>query len=141
MPEITAIRRIGSRRRGIGRAGSRLVIELGGAPWITIEEAEVVELGLHVGLELDGPDIERIESAASTGDSRDSALRLLARRAHSAGELAAKLERRAEPEEARRTVEALVERGLIDDVEYAQGLARRRLGQGWGPRRIEHDLQ
>jgi SOS response regulatory protein OraA/RecX len=31
--------------------------------------------------------------------------------------------------------------GYIDDAQFAAGLADQRLGQGWGPLRIAHDLE
>jgi regulatory protein len=77
-------------------------------------------------------------------DERDRAMRragqLLARRAHGRAELERKLARRADPELAAEVTGALHEMGYVDDERYAAAVAEQRLGQGWGPFRIAHDL-
>ena len=76
------------------------------------------------------------ESAA-----RDSALRALARREHSAAELKSKLTRRGHDEQtAVGIVERLAGYGLQSDGRYAEMLARNRMQQGYGPLRIEAEL-
>lgn len=76
------------------------------------------------------------ESAA-----RDSALRALGRREHSAEELKSKLTRRGHDEQtAVGIVEKLAGYGLQSDGRYAEMLARNRMQQGYGPQRIEAEL-
>lgn len=69
-------------------------------------------------------------------------LSLLARREHSARELQRKLAAKGHaPAEAGAAVEQLRERHYQDDDRYAASLARRRVAQGYGPRRIQAELK
>jgi len=78
----------------------------------------------------------------SAPDARDSALRLLARREHSARELKRKLEDRGVDEaQATEAIETLANRGLQSDARYAEQLIRTRIAQGYGPIRIEAELR
>lgn len=82
----------------------------------------------------------RPEATAQGG--RDTALRLLSRREHSAAELKYKLARRGhEDEQAERIVERLAEAGWQSDERYAEMLVRNRIGQGYGPLRIHAELE
>jgi regulatory protein len=75
-------------------------------------------------------------------DARDSALRLLSRREHSARELKRKLEERGvEETEAEAAIEKLAGHGLQSDARYAEQLIRTRISQGYGPIRIEAELR
>jgi regulatory protein len=71
------------------------------------------------------------------------ALRTLAGRALSAGELRAKLERRAErPELVRPTLERLKEYGYLDDRRFAEAFSSARLeSDGLGKQRVLRDLR
>lgn len=61
-------------------------------------------------------------------------MRLLARRDHSAAELAQKLQQRSFSDEDIETVTAyLLERSWLDDYRFAEGLLRYRSGAGYGP--------
>jgi len=77
-------------------------------------------------------------------DERDRAMRraghLLARRAHGRDELERKLGRRTDPALAAAVIDDLAAMGYVDDARFAASLAEQRLGQGWGPLRIAHDL-
>ncbi|MBI4873857.1 MAG: RecX family transcriptional regulator [Acidobacteria bacterium] len=70
------------------------------------------------------------------------ALRLLARRAWSAGELRQKLERRAaRPEDVRAVFERLKEYGYVDDRRFAEAFTVARLeSNGFGRQRVLRDL-
>ena len=72
----------------------------------------------------------------------ETALRLLARREHSAYELMQKLKQRGFENEA---IHAEVLRcqhlGLQSDTRFAESLCRARIRQGYGPRRIQQALQ
>lgn len=73
--------------------------------------------------------------------ARETALRALSRREHSAAELQHKLTRRGHAvEDAAALVERLTESGWQSDARYAEMLVRSRTRQGYGPLRIEHEL-
>ena len=77
-----------------------------------------------------------------TGDPKARAIKLLARREHSARELKRKLEARGIGEtEAAEAVAELGREGWQSDVRYAEMLARSRISQGYGPVRIEAELR
>ncbi|WP_240433455.1 regulatory protein RecX [Solimonas sp. K1W22B-7] len=74
--------------------------------------------------------------------ARDSALRALGRREHSAAELQAKLQRRGhDADTASEVVEGLSERGWQSDTRYAEMLLRNRVQQGYGRLRILAELE
>jgi regulatory protein len=75
-------------------------------------------------------------------DPKTQALKLLARREHSARELARKLAARGIPEdEAADAIEHAANEGWQSDSRYAAMLVRSRVNQGYGPVRIEADLR
>lgn len=74
--------------------------------------------------------------------ARERALGLLARREHSARELAGKLGARGHPRaEVAEAIEQLAAAGHQCDERFAGSLARLRSGAGYGPRRIEAELR
>lgn len=74
--------------------------------------------------------------------ARLRALRLLARREHSAAELKRKLASRGVAEAAAaEAVEALSRDGWQSDARYVGSLVRLRVGQGYGPLRIRAELE
>ena len=74
--------------------------------------------------------------------ARDSALRALGRREHSAAQLKQKLEGRGYDEVAvEQVVEELSERGWQSDARYAEVLIRSRVSQGYGRLYIEAELE
>jgi regulatory protein len=84
---------------------------------------------------------KRPRAPLSAAGARDSALRALSRREHSAAELKHKLGRRGlDAQTAETVVESLAERGWQSDTRYAEMLLRSRIHQGCGPLRIEHEL-
>lgn len=73
---------------------------------------------------------------------REQAIRLLARREHSARELAFKLVRRGVPEAlAEAVIDGLTQEGLQSDARYAESWVRHRVEQGYGPLRIRAELR
>lgn len=75
-------------------------------------------------------------------DPRAQALKLLARREHSARELKRKLAARGiADDEAAAAVAHAASEGWQDDARYAETLVRVRVGQGYGPLRIEAELE
>jgi regulatory protein len=132
--EITRIRR----RRGVAVT---FAVELDEMPWVVVDEAALVRLGWHVGLDLDDDARRHGEHAARLGATERRAARLLAARPHARRELELKLARTGGGGPAREITRRLVDHGLLDDDAYARRVAARRLAQGYGPARIEADLE
>ena len=66
---------------------------------------------------------------------------LLARRAHSRGELRRKLAKFADPADLEKVLDRLEELGLLNDAEYAYNFASSRIREkSWGPARIYQAL-
>ena len=75
-------------------------------------------------------------------DPKTQALKLLARREHSARELKRKLENRGVgKDEAAAAVADVTSGGWQSDARYAEMLVRSRVSQGYGPVRIEAELE
>ncbi|QRN04340.1 recombination regulator RecX [Legionella sp. MW5194] len=72
----------------------------------------------------------------------DCALRLLARREHSAQELVGKLIQKAySREEAEEALRVCQHRQLQSDARFSEHLCRTRINQGYGPLRIRQELE
>jgi regulatory protein len=85
---------------------------------------------------------QRNKPPLETPQARDTALRLLGRREHSARELKSKLRARGlESDDADQVVDGLAEQGWQSDDRYAEMLVRSRIGQGHGPLRIEAEMR
>lgn len=85
---------------------------------------------------------ESDDAGAELGRARECALRLLARREHSAAELKARLGRRGmSPEAAAEVIDGLRQAGWQSDTRYAELLARSRVRQGYGPIRVQAELR
>ncbi len=88
------------------------------------------------------PPLHRRRGDKPPPDARDSALRLLSRREHSARELKRKLaDRGVESADADAAIEKLAGHGLQSDDRYAEQLIRTRIAQGYGPIRIQAELK
>lgn len=75
-------------------------------------------------------------------EPRAQAIKLLARREHSARDLERKLLQRGIPQqEAAQAVDEVRKDGWQSDVRFAQLLVRSRVSQGYGPLRIKAELQ
>jgi regulatory protein len=73
---------------------------------------------------------------------RKDALKMLARREHSYFELSQKLLQRAyEPIQIENALQKLVEAGWLNDARFAEIYMRSRISKGYGPVRIEVELQ
>lgn len=78
---------------------------------------------------------------STEAEAREAALRLLARREHSAAELKTKLASKGWPEDhIDQVIPALAEAGLQSDTRFAESFARQRAGRFYGPRRIVAEL-
>jgi len=78
---------------------------------------------------------------SSPAQAREAALRLLARREHSARELETKLIGKGWPEgDVTEVIADLAEAGLQSDRRFAESFARQRAGRYYGPLRIRAEL-
>jgi len=76
-----------------------------------------------------------------TSELHAAAVRLLTRREHAAGELAAKLTRRGfDPEAVETEIERLAQAGLQSDRRFAELFAEQRAARGQGPLKIRAEL-
>ena len=82
------------------------------------------ESGLRVGDALDEDALDALCAASDDRRARETAMYLLSQRSHSRVELERKLSRRTSRETAAATALRCEELGLVDDVRYAQTLAR-----------------
>jgi regulatory protein len=134
--------RITALREHPRRAG-RYVVELDGSPFGALSVERIAEHGLAIGRIVDALLRAKLERAVREVACYDKALDTLARRARSAADLARWLkEKEFTSEEIEPAIERLTSLGLLDDVAYARGFARTRLGagRGFGPRRVAMEL-
>lgn len=84
----------------------------------------------------------RSDRDIASGSAEQGALRLLARREHSARQLKAKLEQRGlEASQVAELVDGLARQGWQSDTRYAELLVRSRRSQNYGPERITAELR
>jgi regulatory protein len=84
---------------------------------------------------------EDLSPEQAEAQARETALRILGRREHSAEQLRRKLALRGHGEaRADAVVDQLAAAGWQSDDRYAESLARSRAGQGYGPLRIRAEL-
>lgn len=85
--------------------------------------------------------VARHRTPPDPANARDTALRALGRREHSAAQLQRKLRQRGFDETvAGETVDDLADRGWQSDARYAEMLVRSRVAQGYGRLYIEAEL-
>ncbi|MEQ8514126.1 MAG: regulatory protein RecX [Chromatocurvus sp.] len=84
---------------------------------------------------------DRCDVAHDEVDVRRSAMDLLARREHSVFELERKLLRRYPRDLIQTAVARLADEGLQSDERFAESYLRQRVGRGYGPLRIQRELQ
>ena len=126
---------------------------------IRIGEADVADLGLYRGMELDGEQMQKLQNAAALSQLKTRALNIVSVRSMSRRELVKKLTarpRKAEdgeflPEDAAVAQEELEARaesvadwlenlGLLNDEQYARDVVRWCGEKGYGERRIRDEL-
>jgi len=85
--------------------------------------------------------VQSKKSKAKQSSAKASAVRLLARREHSAFEIEQKLaQREFAPDEIRQAVSELTQGGWLSDERYAQAYIRMRQIKGFGPVKIQLEL-
>jgi regulatory protein len=120
----------------------RLTVFVDGSEAFTVSEEVARELKLSVGCELAPAATERLGENDERGRAREAALRLLAVRARSEGELVDRLRRKGFTEELTAVVvSGLAEVGLVDDAAFARAWADEKMRlRPIGPRRLTSEL-
>jgi regulatory protein len=128
--------------RKTGGDTPRVTVFVDGVKAFTVSEEVARELGLSVGREMVPAAAERLTSNDEQAKAREAALRLLAVRARSEGELVDRLRRKGFRDELTATVVAsLAEVGLVDDEAFARAWADEKVRlRPTGPRRLTQDL-
>lgn len=123
------------------RVPGYLVVEVDGARFASLPEEALAALGIGVGQRLDEAGYRDLSHLADIEAVQHVALRLLTARPRTVGEMGRTLRMRGHSPPAVEVVVArLVERGLLDDVEFARHFTRVRSGKGHGPSRLIGDL-
>lgn len=134
--------RITALREHPRRAG-RYVVELNGEALGAASVELISDLQLAVGRVVDAALRERLDIGLRAVACFDRALNALASRSRSRSDLARWLRQREfTTGEIEPTLERLEALGLLDDLAFARGFARSRLGtgRGFGPRRVAAEL-
>jgi regulatory protein len=123
------------------RGSPRVDVFLDGDYWRAFPRSVLAELPVRVGEEVEPLAIVSDAVALEEAYSRTRVLRLLAYRERCSEELVQRLlDDGVVAEVARATVSDYVASGLIDDVRFAEALARTLLLRGQAPERIARDL-
>jgi regulatory protein len=128
--------------RRTGPEGSRLTIFIDGEEAFTVSENVAGELGLEIGRAVTGAEADALRADETGEKIREAALRLLAVRARSRGELADRLKGKGfEADAVTEVIESLAMVGLVDDEAFARAWAdeRARL-RPVGPMRLVREL-
>ena len=135
MPTITAL-------TAVPKQTGRIAVQVEGESVGVLLIEDVTRLALSVGVDIDSRVVDRIAQEAAALRTYDRALRLLAARSRSIGELRRRLRAAKEPEEhVSRAIERLEAMGLLNDEDYALQVARSQmLGRGYAPRRLSQEL-
>jgi regulatory protein len=128
--------------RPASRGDDRLTVYVDGSEAFTVSESVAAQLGIAIGAELSAEDTQRLSDGDRRDTIRDAALRLLAVRARSRGELVERLTRKGfAAEGVREVIQSLSEVGLVDDEVFARAWAEERSRlRPIGPRRLAREL-
>jgi regulatory protein len=120
----------------------RLVVFVDGAEAFTVSEELAAELGLAEGAEVAPEDTRTLDRHDDREKAREAALRLLAVRARSEGELDDRLKRKGFDERtSAEVVSRLKNVGLVDDEDFARAWVDEKLRlRPCGPRRLVQEL-
>ena len=140
------------------RRQGRWLVWLEDGTLIRVGEADVADLGLYTGMELDAEMAARLGEAAALSRLKTKALNIVSVRSISRRELVKKLTVRprrteqeledSEPETEREALEARAESvadwlenlGLLNDGQYARDVVRWCAEKGYGARRVRDEL-
>lgn len=101
----------------------------------------VSDLSLFQGKELSEEELSELNSRASLSSCKERALRIIAAKPMSCGELYSRLTEKGEtPENAEECIEWLLERHYLDDRQYAGMIVRHYAGKGYGIHKIKAEL-
>ncbi len=123
------------------RADLRVAIELDGNPWLVLDALVATELGIYLDASLSTTTKRKAEQSARAARALDRAATMVGRRSHARGELEQRIAKREGADAARLAADRLESIGALDDTRHAADVAAHRLASGWGPSRIEHDLE
>jgi regulatory protein len=108
---------------------------------VNLDTETLVKSGFRPGMELDDGELHALIQESDSRRAYEKALYLLEYRSHSQKELADKISRTAPREAAERAAARMAELGLVDDGEYARGLAAQLLQRkGFSASRARREL-
>lgn len=123
------------------RVKNRWLVKLDEGTILRVDEREMVEFALHVGMEVSVQQAEKIERHAQQSQRKKKALDLLSRKPLSVGELSAKIQEWGGSEdECEEICLRLQELGYLDDAEYAQRIVQHYSKKGYGARKLRDEL-
>lgn len=129
---ITAIE---PRRKGLS------ALYLDGELAVNLDTETLLKFGCKPGRELDDEQLHGLIAASDARRAEEKALYLLEHRSHSQKELADKISRVTSREAAEAAAERMAELGLVNDEEYARGLAAELLvRKGYSASRTRQEL-
>lgn len=129
----------GIRRRRPGDSAVDVVLDSGDV--LRVHDRRIAEHRLSAGKELGAAGVDALRRAAAADDAERRALRLIARRPRSEGELRARIAGWGVDEAtAAGVVARLRELGQLDDRRFAIAVTEARRERGYGRLRTAHDL-
>jgi len=125
------------------KRADRYSIYIDGKYSCSFSESELLKLKLRVGQELTEPEFDDLKSTAVMDKAYDRALNIISRRLRSEWEVRDYLKRKdSDPEVIEATVARLIERGYINDLEFARRwVDNRRLLKATSKRRLTQELR
>ena len=119
----------------------RILVYCGDTLFLKVTEQEVLSFSLYPGRELSGEEEAALREAAGRSGARARAAAMIGQRALSSRELCRRLEQKGEsPEHAAEAVAWLEEIGALDDLAYAQSVARHYSAMGYGPAKLRDEF-
>lgn len=118
------------------------LVEVDRGRFASLPAADLAELPLVVGAEINALVFERLQELADREAAHRAALRALARRAHARFDLRRRLLQKQHPPHAvDEALDRLSDVGLLDDARFAVDYAAAKARRGRGPARLVRDLQ
>lgn len=120
----------------------RVLIYLEEGDPLRITAHELLQFGLHQGMDLSPETVVQLQDAGRRSQSRVTAARMASGRMLSRKELTERLSRKGiSPDTAEETADWLESLGAVDDAAYAGVIVRHYGGSGYGPGRVRQELQ